>query len=318
VAFPGSSASDLVDGPVPARPPAGTGILLTKGTGPVATWSEAGRALRDLEDAGCRALWFADHLFWGRPMPEALTMCAVAATVTRSCAVGTGVLQLPLRRTPAVAKAAATLQALSGGRFVLGLGVGEHAEEYRRADASFATRGADLDRAVAELRALWRDDAAGGEAGPGGPDEVAASWFRQRPDPPAVPLWFGGRSPRAIARAARVGDGWMPIFVTPGQFTSAMSDLDRALSRLERPAASVTRAVTVIVSVTERPRDRIDALAWASDLWNVDPTRLERFLVTGPVEHCRAVLDEYRGAGADHVSLLLATDEPVAMFRALA
>ncbi len=236
-------------------------------------------------------------------------MCAVAAAATRNCTVGTGVLQLPLRRTAAVAKAAATLQGVSAGRFVLGLGVGEHAEEYRRSGASFAERGAALDRAVSELRHLWQEEEGG---------EADASWFEQRPRPHPLPIWFGGRSVRAIDRTAAVGDGWMPIFVTPDQYAASNAQLDAALEREGRSAGQVVRAATVIVSLTDRRWRRADALEWASALWNLDPTRLERFVWSGSPEECRDALGRYRQAGAEHVSVLLATDHPVEMFRTLA
>ena len=105
------------------------GVVLTAGPAPQ-DWSASADAFGALDEQGCPAIWLTDHLFWGRPMPEALTMAALAASATRRCTVGTGVLQLPLRSTAAVAKAAATVQVLSGGRFVLGVGIGEHEHEY--------------------------------------------------------------------------------------------------------------------------------------------------------------------------------------------
>ena len=114
-------------------------------------------------------------------------------------------LQLPLRRPAAVAKQATALQLLSGGRFVLGLGVGIHEGEYERAGVDFHRRGRLMDEGVADLRAAW--------GGPGGP----GSEYVQEPASPPVPLWFGGSSAAARRRAAAVGDGWVPLFLSSGR-----------------------------------------------------------------------------------------------------
>lgn len=281
---------------------AGLGLLLTGGPSAPDRWAQAPEAFAAMEAAGCSGLWIADHLFWGSAMPEALVMAAVAATATTSCTVGTGVLQLPLRRPAAVAKAAATLQALSAGRFVLGVGTGEHAAEYERAGAEFARRGAILDAGIAELRSLWSEP---------------TGWYGQRPVPAPVPIWVGGRSARALQRAADAGDGWMPIFVSPERFSAASADLDDRLRRAGRRPQDVARAPVAIVSTTSARWARADALAWMARLWQTDAGPLGRYLITGSTSECVAELARYRSAGADHVAVLPATDEPLEVFAAL-
>ena len=96
---------------------------------------------RRAEGTGADSLWAVDHLYWPHPIGEALTTLAVAAVATTRPTLGTCVLQLPLRQPAAVAKQATALQLLSGGRFVLGLGVGSHEEEYERAGVDFHRRG---------------------------------------------------------------------------------------------------------------------------------------------------------------------------------
>ena len=76
--------------------------------------------------------------------------------------------------------------------------------------------------------------------------------------------------------------------------------------------------VAVIAAVTDRDWTRDDALAWAGRLWRLDPARLDRHVITGSPDGCAAQLQRYRAVGAQHVTVLLATDEPVEMFRALA
>lgn len=277
----------------------GLGLLLTGGPVPVDQWRHAPQAFAALESAGCSALWFADHLFWGSPMPECLAMASVAAAATTSCGIGTGVLQLPLRRPAVVAKAAATLQAVTGGRFVLGVGCGEHVQEYERAGADFRERGPALDAAITEIRRLW-----------GEPDD----WYGQRPVPTPIPIWVGGRSSRALRRVAESADGWMPMFLTPDGFSAANHELDERLHRADRPRTSVTRAAVVVVAPTDRRWTREDALDWMGRLWGTGAMRLGRYLITGSAEDCAAELASYRAAGAEHVVALLAVDDPVEAF----
>ena len=284
--------------------PAGLGVLLTKGPVDSSRWSEAGRGFGDLDDLGCSTIWLADHLFWGEPMPEALIMTAVAASTTSRCGVGTGVLQLPLRSAASVAKAAATLQLVSGGRFVLGVGSGEHAAEYERAGVEFSARGRTLDRAIDQVRAFWSE---GEEAGR----------FAQRPAPGQVPVWIGGSSPAALARAAVRGDGWLPLFVTPERFERSNRELDRLLGAAGRPTGDVVRSPVVITSVTSAGWSRDRARSWAARLWSMDGRLVERYLVTGSAHECAIQLSRYRSVGAGPVAVLLATDRPIEMFAEL-
>ncbi len=207
------------------------------GTGGAAALAEL---CRRAEAAGADSLWAVDHLYWPHPIAEALTTLAVAATATARTTLGTCVLQLPLRRPAAVAKQASALQLLSGGRFVLGLGVGSHRREYERAGVDFTRRGRLMDEGVAELRAAWGTRTAPGSltAAPGVDGAGAPSDYVQDPAPPPIPLWFGGSSAAARRRAAAVGDGWVPLFVAPEEYSTALSSLRRETVEAGRDAGS--------------------------------------------------------------------------------
>jgi alkanesulfonate monooxygenase SsuD/methylene tetrahydromethanopterin reductase-like flavin-dependent oxidoreductase (luciferase family) len=282
---------------------AGLGILLTNGTGPTSTWGTSNDAFAVLESSGCSIIWLADHLAWGEPMPEALTTSAFALAATTRCLVGTGVLQLPLRSVAAVAKASTTLAAISGGRFLLGVGAGEHRSEYDRVGATFERRGAQLDAGIAELRRFWAP---------------SGDRFEQRPAPTSMPIWVGGRSDRAIQRTARFGDGWLPIFLPPDRYREAADRLDHELVQAGRGSSSVVRGAVMLASVEGSGWSRREAVDWAARLWAVDPGRLERHIVTGTADDCAAAVGAYHAAGADHVALLLTTDRPISMFGEIA
>lgn len=118
----------------------------------------------------------------------------------------THVLVLPYRHPVLAAKSLATLDALSGGRLVVGVGSGHLKPEFATLGAPFETRGADTEEAIAALRALWTGEPASGR-GPRFPfRDVVVS-----PRPSRIPpIWVGGNAPRIVRRAALHGEGWVP------------------------------------------------------------------------------------------------------------
>jgi probable F420-dependent oxidoreductase len=136
---------------------------------------------------------------------EPFVLFAFLAGVTARIEFATGVLVLPQRQTALVAKQAAELALLSDGRFRLGVGTGWNHVEYEALGVSFAGRGRRLDEQVALLRALWSEPVLDfrGEF-----HRVDRAGILPRPAAP-IPIWFGGFTPRAVRRAARVGDGFV-------------------------------------------------------------------------------------------------------------
>ena len=294
---------------IPAPPPpTGVGVLLTAGLGAHGV-AGLGDGAAALEASGASALWFADHLFWGGPSPDPMVASGLAAATTRACTIGTGVLQLPLHHTASVAKAATTVALAAGGRFVLGVGVGEHPEEFARAGRSFTDRGRRTDEALHELRRTWDADGAGD-----GDDD---GWYRQRPGPPPIPIWVGGRSEPALRRVARHGDGWFPLFVRPDRYQAANARLDELLAQTGRSPDTVARAVVAICSVGSDRRARGRALAWLGSTYRLPPATFERHLVSGSPDACREHIAAYHAAGATHVALLLAEEDPIVAFESL-
>ncbi len=173
-----------------------------------AWWLESARRL---DAAGYAGLWSWDH-FMGRrlttvPVVESWTILAMAAAVTRQATVGPFVLNVMNRHPALVARMASTLQVASGGRLVLGIGIGgaprEHAS-YGMAFPEVPERVARLEEAVAVLRALWS----------GGPVTRPSPWYPLHeatayPVPvPPPPILIGGETPAGARLAGRIGDGW--------------------------------------------------------------------------------------------------------------
>ncbi|MGH8988920.1 MAG: LLM class flavin-dependent oxidoreductase [Acidimicrobiales bacterium] len=256
------------------------------------------------EDAGAAGIWASDHLFWKCPASECLTTLAVAAAATRSAAIGACVLQLPLRAPAAVAKQAAALQLLSGGRFVLGVGSGSHPGEYDLAGVPFLGRGKALDEGIAALHDAWATARRPGE-------------YRLEPAPP-VPVWVGGSSPAAIRRAAAGGDGWVPLFIDPEQYAASLESLRHAAQTAGRdPHAVFPAAVMVAALGDDATRARSAGAAWLATLYGLPAKAFARHLVAGPAEECARTAARYVAAGAAHVIVLVAADDALGEFRSL-
>ncbi len=181
---------------------------------------------RALEDAGFDSLWVSDHVVmpekissfypfaddgiatWPSDTPyiEALISLAAAAAVTTDVMLGTAVLVLPQRNPVLLAKQLASIDAVSGGRLVLGVGAGWLAEEFAALNAEFRDRGARMEEWIGLLRDCWtgRPDA---HVGPGYVLPPATLVLPAPVHP--VPVLVGGHSPRALNRAGRLGDGWL-------------------------------------------------------------------------------------------------------------
>jgi alkanesulfonate monooxygenase SsuD/methylene tetrahydromethanopterin reductase-like flavin-dependent oxidoreductase (luciferase family) len=261
---------------------------------------------RQAEATGADSLWAVDHLYWPHPINECLTTLAIAAAATRHPTLGSCILQLPLRHPAAVAKQATALQHLSGGRFILGLGVGSHPEEYARAGVDYHRRGRLMNEGIATMREAWApvDDT----------DHGPSLRYRQYPPSPRIPLWIGGSSPAARRRAAAVGDAWAPLFLTPDAYGPALRCLRHETEEAGRDPDTVEPAVVVFARVGAEDEAQPRGAAWLSDMYGVPPKAFERHLVAGDPATCAAALGHYAEAGARHIIVMVAATGAVQHF----
>jgi alkanesulfonate monooxygenase SsuD/methylene tetrahydromethanopterin reductase-like flavin-dependent oxidoreductase (luciferase family) len=279
-----------------------SGITAGSTTGSAQRLSEL---CRRAEATGADSLWAVDHLFWPHAIDECLTTLAVAAAATWRPMLGTCVLQLPLRQPAAVAKQATALQHLSGGRFVLGLGVGSHPAEYARAGVEYHRRGRLMDAAITSMQSAWASG-----------DEPGAS-YPQQPTSTRVPLWIGGSSPAARQRAAAVGDGWVPLFLTPDDYARALVALRQETEAVGRDPGAVEPAVVVFALVGPDDEAPTQGAEWLSEMYGVPPRAFERHLVAGEPDTCATALARYVEAGARHIVVMVAAPGAVSHFELL-
>src|ERR1700716_981076 len=182
------------------------------------------------EALGYASLWTNDHVLvpTSRPEPfgnvlESLTTLSYLAASTNHIQLGTGILVLPQRDPLLVAKQAATISHLSGGRLALAVGVGYIQEEYAYLRADFRNRGHLADEYIAAMRELFESDTPEFH----GPHiNYADVLFSPRPSP-RIPILVGGDSPAALKRAATLGDGWYGLWRSPDQVRAAIAQISR-------------------------------------------------------------------------------------------
>jgi alkanesulfonate monooxygenase SsuD/methylene tetrahydromethanopterin reductase-like flavin-dependent oxidoreductase (luciferase family) len=242
-----------------------------------------------------------DHLVFGRPWLDAVVALAAALPHSGDLRLATTVA-LPVVRGPAaLAKAAAALDLLSGGRLALGVGPGSSAADYRAAGVPFDERWPRFDESIRALRTyLGRDEAFAGRFytadGPLAPAPV-------RPGRP--PIWVGSwGSDAGLRRVARLGDGWLASAynTTPARAARARDRLGEALARRGRGLDGFPCALaTAWTYVTEDPRDRDDRLAALAALLDRPVADLADRVLVGPAEACAALVRGYARAGFDEV-----------------
>jgi probable F420-dependent oxidoreductase len=195
-------------------------------SGPLPAERGIGAMAAELEQAGFDSLWVSDHVImpaavsswypfaedgkvnWPTDAPyiDAMIALMAIAAATERARIGTAVLVLPLRQPVVLAKQAASIDVLSGGRLELGVGAGWMAEEFEALNVPFADRGPILTEWIGLLRAVWT----------GQPDPVEGAHYtlpgglHSGPVPPhQIPLLMGGHSAAARKRAGTIGDGWL-------------------------------------------------------------------------------------------------------------
>jgi alkanesulfonate monooxygenase SsuD/methylene tetrahydromethanopterin reductase-like flavin-dependent oxidoreductase (luciferase family) len=159
-----------------------------------------------------------------------------------------------------------------------------------------------MDEGVAGLRRAWA-----------GPDEGGADYV-QEPTSAPIPLWFGGASPAARRRAAALGDGWVPLFLAPDEYGTALAALRRETAEAGRDPEAVQAGVVVFACVGDDDQAPVRGAQWLSELYRLPPKAFHRHLVAGSPETCATALGRYADAGARHILVMVAGSPAVEHF----
>jgi alkanesulfonate monooxygenase SsuD/methylene tetrahydromethanopterin reductase-like flavin-dependent oxidoreductase (luciferase family) len=193
-----------------------------------------------VEDLGFDAVWLSEHHFVDDGyMPSLLPAAAAIAARTTRIAIGTGVLLAPFYDPLRLAEDSATVDLISAGRLVLGLGAGYRDEEFDGFGRARDGLGAVMDQVIATLRAGWSDGAVPGRA-PGASPVTVTPKPHQADGPP---IWIGARTRAGIRRTARVADGLLAARVSPPEFAQQIALLDTEANAAGRDPAALSVAV---------------------------------------------------------------------------
>jgi alkanesulfonate monooxygenase SsuD/methylene tetrahydromethanopterin reductase-like flavin-dependent oxidoreductase (luciferase family) len=258
---------------------------------------DAGRAA---EHSGFDSVWVGDSLL-ARPRGEPLLLLAALAGATTRVRLGTAVL-LPLLRHPvSLAHSLATLDRVSRGRLIVGVGPGA---ELPGTHAELKALGVPSERRVSLLlesvercRRLWRDEEAGVQ-------------LRPAPLTPGGPsFWLGAHGPRMLRLAGRVFDGWLPFSPTPADYATGLRAVRESAEKAGRDPDSIASAVYLTVAVADRADEAArDFDAYIRGYYGVPGEVMARQQAShmGTLESAAEWVQGYVGAGARHVVLRIA------------
>jgi probable F420-dependent oxidoreductase len=263
--------------------------------------------VEEAERLGIDTLWVSDHVHWWRPMHDSLSLLAALAARTQRVRIGTAVLLAALRNPVTLAKALATIERLSSGRLIVGCGLGgEFSPEWEAVGVDRRTRARRTDQTIQVLRGLWGPDPFSFES-----KLISIPEIDLHPKPSSPPpIWIGGRSEAAINRAARHGDGWMGIWLTPGRYAQRLSALREQAEALGRDPESIVPSLYVWTSIAEDDETaRAQAESLLGAFYNLPFERLERYAVWGSPQRCAEQLSQFISAGARHIAIAPITAE---------
>ncbi len=268
----------------------------------------AGSQLRsgpELERMGYDSLWVSEHILFYGPILDAVPQLGALAALTQKATLGTAIFLLPLRHPTIVAKSFSTLDVISNGRIVLGIGVGgEFPKEFEATGVPVNERGPRSNEAIRVMKRLWTEDDVSHE---GRFFRFSGATMAPKPvQPGGPPIVVAGRSDAAVKRAATLGDGYMPYLFTPERYKSAADTI-----RQQREAAGksldgfqwVLYQFTALADSHEEAHRR--AVVRLSRQYNQDFEKLvDRYCVLGTAEQCAERLTQFVQAGARHIILV--------------
>jgi len=236
------------------------------------------------EDAGFDSVWVGDHVLWHTPIVDGLTLLSSYAGNTKRIKLGTAILLLGLRQPAAAMRSLTSLNALSDGRLLLGVGVGgENPEEFEICGVPLNERGRRLDAALQMLAGQWAEH----------PDRPVFE-----PTGPQIPVIVGGRSDAARRRVIKFGDAWLHAFVSARRVAEETSRLNQETDRRPMPALHV-----YVRTGDSAPSAQAAASDFLATVYAMDGSPLMRYTVVGEPAQCAEQLATYVDAGVEHFVL---------------
>ncbi len=248
------------------------------------------------EASAIDSLWFSDRLSSPLPVPEPMTTMAAVAARTRRLKFGPSVFVTPFRTPVVAAREIAMIDSMSGGRMLPAFGIGVEAErEFQAAGVPFKERGRRTDEAIAIMRRCWTESEVTFAGEFWTLDRVTVL---PRPVQQPLPLWIGGNSEAAMRRAARLGDGWIPSFITPARFAAGVTTVQTLAAAAGREVPADHFGALVYYHLDADPARARAAAAPFIPRGRVDDATLAACTAFGPPDLVRERLEQYIAGGA--------------------
>jgi probable F420-dependent oxidoreductase len=265
-----------------------------------------------VETLGFDSLWTGEHMLFHGPVTDGLITLAAIAGKTSRLKIGSAITLLPLRPPVVVAKAVSTLDVVSKGRFIFGVGVGgEFPQEFEACGVPHHERGRRANEAIEICRKLWTEDHVTYQ---GKIFQLHDVTMLPKPiQPGGPPIIVAGRSEAAMRRAARLGDGYMPYLFTPERYAESFKHIYAIASEQRRDMSRFTPYHFVFTAVGET-HDEAHRLAVEklSRRYNQPFEHLvERYCALGTPKDCVERLQRFVTAGARHFILSPLCDSEV-------
>jgi|JI10StandDraft_1071094.scaffolds.fasta_scaffold118706_3 probable F420-dependent oxidoreductase len=264
---------------------------------------------RQLDASGLHSLWVGDHIAFHIPVVESLSLLSFVAAATERIELATGVLLLPLRHPTLTAKITGTVDMLSGGRLILGVGVGgEFPPEFAAVGANLAERGPRTDEAIEIIRRHWTEQKVEhhGRFHDFGPVKIEPKPVR----PGGPPILVGGRKAVSMRRAGRLGDGYISHMCDAATYAANLRTIAghaREAGRAGRPFHTAALLFTVLDDSYEAAHDR--AAKMLGTIYNTDFREAsKRYCLLGKPEDCLDQLRTFAKAGCRHFVLSALSD----------
>ena len=268
-------------------------------------------AVRDFaqaaESLGYEHLLVFDHVLgadasqraeWNRPYShtdsfhEPFVLFGYLAALTEKIQMTTGILILPQRQTALVAKQAAAVDVLTGGRLRLGIGVGWNDVEYEALGESFRNRGRRCEEQIELLRALWTQEVVSFE---GRYHRVTHAGINPMPVQRPIPIWFGGGADRVVERIGRLGDGWFPQFQPDSAGQERIAEMREQARKSGRDPSAIGIEGRLSIAGGDPDSWGRDAAAWAEAGATHLSINTMRAGLDGPDAHIKAI-EEFKQA----------------------
>jgi len=254
--------------------------------------------LRQAESLGYDSAWVLEQVIGACPILEPLTLLAYAAPFTNRIKLGIALLVMPLRSPVHVAKSVASLDHLTGGRLILGIGIGGQAEAYPAFGLTAEHRVSRFEEGIRLMKRLWTESAVDF---PGRFWQLKGVTIEPKPlQKPHPPLWFGGQAAPALKRAVRLGDGWMGAGASSIQaFREALRRVRGYLEEEGRDPSTFPLSKRLYIAVDrDKARASRKLQEWFGKVYGNGGLALE-VSIFGGEEECVEKLGELTAEGLD-------------------